>query len=161
MPRAPFQILVIPFIHLPDSNPRYALFRRVDNQLWQFIAGGGENNESPQQAASREAFEEAAIPATSPLIPLQSQHQIPTSAFPNNPWPPTLSHIPEHTFAIDLTPSPPSLPHPNPANIQLSAEHTHYRWHDYQTALNHLHWQSNRTALTELHTLLTSPQAIK
>jgi len=57
--RATFQVLVIPYI-LTNSEPEYAIFQTKQG-YWQFIAGGGEDNETHLQAAKRESFEEAAI----------------------------------------------------------------------------------------------------
>ena len=144
MPRAPFQILVIPF-HKNQNQIRYTIFRRSDNHHWQFIAGGGETSESPLQAAVRELHEEAAISPSTQLIALKSQADLPASIFSNTNWPANLKSIPEHTFAIDITNTP---------NITLSNEHSQYRSVDYQTALNLLYYPSNRTALRELDHLL-------
>ena len=51
--RAPFQILAIPY-KVVDSSIFYCVFHRSDFDQWQFIAGGGEDDESPVQAAKRE-----------------------------------------------------------------------------------------------------------
>ncbi|HEY2253948.1 MAG TPA: NUDIX domain-containing protein, partial [Planctomycetaceae bacterium] len=63
MPRAPFQVLVIPFRRIDGGSFVYALFRRqqATGGYWQWIAGGGEDDESPLEAARREALEEAGI----------------------------------------------------------------------------------------------------
>ena len=53
--RAPFQILAIPFRR--DVKPLYCVFRRSDHDQWQFIAGGGEDDETPYAAALREVGE--------------------------------------------------------------------------------------------------------
>lgn len=55
--RAPFQILAIPY-QIIDGSPRYCVFHRADHDQWQFIAGGGEDNETPLEAAKRETVEE-------------------------------------------------------------------------------------------------------
>jgi dATP pyrophosphohydrolase len=52
MPRAPFQIVVIPF-RVVGTQYEYAIFRRADHAVWQWIAGGGEDSESPLAAARR------------------------------------------------------------------------------------------------------------
>lgn len=51
--RAPFQILAIPY-KIIDGLPLYCVFHRADFDQWQFIAGGGEDDEMPLQAAIRE-----------------------------------------------------------------------------------------------------------
>ena len=48
--RAPFQILAIPY-RIVDGTPMYCVFHRADHDQWQFIAGGGEDNETPLAAA--------------------------------------------------------------------------------------------------------------
>ena len=40
----------------------YAIFQRSDGDYWQAIAGGGEEGETPEEAAKREIQEEAGIP---------------------------------------------------------------------------------------------------
>ena len=50
--RAPFQILAIPY-KIIDGLPLYCVFHRADFDQWQFIAGGGEDDEMPLQAAIR------------------------------------------------------------------------------------------------------------
>ncbi|HDL04546.1 MAG TPA: hypothetical protein ENH25_10500 [candidate division Zixibacteria bacterium] len=59
MARAPFQVLVIPYYKDENGNIVYAVFkRRPDNgDFWQPIAGGGEDDETPLQAACREDFD--------------------------------------------------------------------------------------------------------
>ena len=52
MPRAPFQVLVLPFRETDDGSIEYALFHRKDMDIWQWIAGGGEGEEIPLDASS-------------------------------------------------------------------------------------------------------------
>ena len=55
MSRAPFQVLALPYRITSDSVILYALFKREPStgSYWQGIAGGGENSESPLEAAKR------------------------------------------------------------------------------------------------------------
>ena len=55
--RAPFQVLVVPFRMIND-HPEYLLMRRGDLGVWQWVAGGGEDVETPLEAARRELEEE-------------------------------------------------------------------------------------------------------
>ena len=55
--RAPFQILALPY-RMNGEEPLYCIFRRADFDQWQFISGGGEDTESPMEAAIREILEE-------------------------------------------------------------------------------------------------------
>ena len=60
--RAPFQILAIPYRY-ENGIPYFCVLRRSDSDLWQFIAGGGEDKETPLEAAKREILEEGGIVA--------------------------------------------------------------------------------------------------
>ena len=44
--RAPFQILALPY-RMVDGAPYYCVFHRADHDQWQFVAGGGEDAETP------------------------------------------------------------------------------------------------------------------
>ena len=74
--RAPFQVLVLPYSE-DQGRITYAVFRRADAGYWQFIAGGGEGDEQPMEAARREAWEEAGIPRTASMFRLDSTNTVP------------------------------------------------------------------------------------
>ena len=57
--RAPFQILAIPYRVTPELQ--FCVFHRADIDQYQFVAGGGENDEKPVDAAIREICEETSI----------------------------------------------------------------------------------------------------
>lgn len=72
MARARYQVLVIPYC-IMDGQARFCVFRRNDLDIWQFIAGGGEDEDaSILESAKREAFEEAGIPVTCDYSPLDT-----------------------------------------------------------------------------------------
>ena len=73
--RAPFQILAIPY-KIVDGVPYYCVLHRADYDQWQFIAGGGEDNETPLEAAKRETWEESGIQAEN-MIELTSLSYLP------------------------------------------------------------------------------------
>ena len=58
--RAPFQVLIIPYRRTEDGL-RFCVFHRADRDIWQFVSGGGEDDETPPEAALRELFEETGI----------------------------------------------------------------------------------------------------
>ena len=60
MARAPYQVLVIPF-RKSKTQIFFCLLKRSDAGYWQFVAGGGEDKEAPEQAAIREATEELGL----------------------------------------------------------------------------------------------------
>jgi dATP pyrophosphohydrolase len=69
--RAPFQVLVLPFRRPAPGEIEFAVLRRADDANWQSVAGGGAVGESVVEAARREAFEEAGVPASASLYALR------------------------------------------------------------------------------------------
>ena len=147
MPRAPFQILVLPFRVVSAGVFEYALFKRRDLSYWQGIAGGGEDRETPLEAAKREALEEACIPASAVFYPLQTMTTVPVFHFSaRHLWPKDLYVIPNYCYAVDCS----------TIAFVLSYEHTDYKWVGYDEGYNLLHWENNKTALWELHERLSN-----
>ena len=143
--RAPFQVLVLPF-RLEGPNIQYAVFKRADAAYWQFIAGGGEGRELPIEAARREAFEESAIPMTTPLFPLASRNTVPVLELAGYlRWGPEVLVVPEYTFAVRIL----------DIELRIGKEHSEYCWTEYETCREMLHWDSNRNALHELNHRVT------
>jgi dATP pyrophosphohydrolase len=138
MPRAPFQILILPYRRTGERF-EYAVFRRSDNGIWQGIAGGGEDDETPGQTARRELLEEAGIEAEIELIALDSTAMIDAKAIGAYDFG-DITTVPEHAFAVNVS----------GYDISISHEHSEYRWVDFDMAMSMLHWQSNRSALREL-----------
>lgn len=142
MARAKYQVLVLPYKIL-GGRILYCILKRSDMDVWQFIAGGGEDGDaSPLAAAKREAYEEAHIPLGAGYNTLETTCSISTECFPKarQIWGETCLVIPEHCFAVKIT----------GAEIELSGEHTDFEWVDYQTAAQRLRYDSNKTALWEL-----------
>ena len=142
MPRAPFQVLVFPFRRDTEGEFEYAVFKRADAGYWQAIAGGGEDDEKPIEAARREAHEEAEISPASSYYPLDSLAHIPTYFFEERSfWPESTYVIPNHCFAVEL----PKI------DIVLSYEHSEFRWVTFKECEKLLYWEDNKTALWELN----------
>ena len=79
--RAKYQVLVIPY-HIENGNVKYCIFKRNDMKVWQFIAGGGEDeDETIIISAKREAYEEANIGMDCKYSVLDTQNSIPTYCF--------------------------------------------------------------------------------
>ena len=143
---APFQVLVLPFRVTPAGDVEFAIFRRGHVQCWQWIAGGGEGDESPEQAARREAFEEAGIHKRSRLVRLDSVASVPRTEFlDSSHWGSEIYVIPEHSFGVEVA----------KGDIVLSHEHTEYTWLPYDRARELLKWDSNKVALWELNQRLS------
>ena len=142
MPRAPFQVLILPFRRVKNSF-EFALFCRADNENWQGIAGGGEMGETPLEAAKREAFEEAGISSSDAnFTALDSICSVPVTNFrESSAWGDDLYVIPEYSFGVDCTQQ----------EIILSDEHAKFAWLSYSEAFQRFTYDSNRTALWELN----------
>jgi len=143
MGRAPFQVLVIPFIKC-DNKIKYCVFERKNPLCqYQFIAGGGKNAETPIEAAKRESVEEAQIRCDN-FIKLTSLCYIPTHIFSKKQrqeWGDDIFVIPEYAFAAEL----------KSEKITISDEHIDFHWSTYDEAITKLKWDSNKTALYELN----------
>jgi dATP pyrophosphohydrolase len=141
MARAPFQILILPF-RQAEGRPEYAVFSRADDECWQGIAGGGEDDETPLEAARREALEEAGVPPAARFVELQTRSSVPVTCFRESAgWGEELYVVTEHCYGVEM----------QSGDIQLSGEHRAYRWVDYDTALKLLTYDGNKTALWELN----------
>ena len=139
--RAPFQILAIPYRFL-CGKPLYCVLHRSDCDQWQFIAGGGENNETPTEAAIREIYEESGISAKN-VFPLTSMCYVRADCFSEKAranWTRDTYVIPEYSFAFECG-----------EDIRISDEHTELLWLTYSEATTKLEWDSNKTALYELN----------
>jgi dATP pyrophosphohydrolase len=138
--RAAFQVLVLPY-RQSAGRLQYALFRRADADYWQGVAGGGEADESPLQAARREAAEEAGLAGDSEFVALDAWATIPavyvTGEFSSGP---DVLVIPECAFGARV----------DDGELALSHEHTEYGWFTLDDAAKAVQWDSNRTALWEL-----------
>ena len=143
MSRAPFQVLVLPYRITPDNAVLYALFKREPStgSYWQGIAGGGEDSESPLEAAQRETLEEAGIDPSNEYTKLDSHAMIPVVNVCGFRWGDDVLVIPEYCFGVKV----------EEAKLLLSYEHTEYKWLSYSRAMEILHWDSNKGALWELN----------
>lgn len=143
--RAPFQVLVFPFIRLYD-HIEYAVFKRVDSHCWQGIAGGGEYEESPIDAARRESFEEAGVSYDSDYIKLDTISSIPVESVVGKfLWGRDTYVVNEHCFGVEVLDK----------DLSISSEHIDYKWMCYDDAIEYLKWDSNKTALWELNKRLS------
>ena len=143
--RAPFQILAIPYKY-QNGTHLYCILHRSDYDQWQFIAGGGEDKETPEEAAKREIFEEGGISVDN-VISLKSMCCVPVEIFPRRHlynWPDDMYVVPEYSFGFECV-----------DNLVLSHEHIELVWLPYEDAKKKLQWDSNKTALYELNCILS------
>jgi dATP pyrophosphohydrolase len=142
MARAPFQVLVYPYRKVGDTEYEYALLRRSDEGWWQAIAGGGEDNETPLEAARRETREETGIALDTLFLQLDTIEPVRVTEFRDNHfWGADIYVIPQYCFGVLV----------QDGQITLSHEHTDYQWLTYDEAYNLLKYDGNRTALWELN----------
>ena len=144
--RSPLQILAIPY-RMVAGTPFYCILKRSDSDYWQFVAGGGEDTETPVEAAKREIFEEVGVNVET-TIELTSMCYVQADIFKKRHlynWPRDLYVVPEYAFGFECN-----------DEIVISCEHTEYIWLSYEEARNKCKWDSNRTALYELNCILTS-----
>ncbi len=141
MARAPFQVLVYPYRKTKSGQIEYALLRRTDEGYWQAIAGGGEEQETPLEAAKRETYEESGIPPTSDFIQLDTIESVPVTEFRDSYlWGDDIYVIPQYCFGVTA----------QNMQIVISREHIDYKWLTYEEAHNLIKYDGNKTALWEL-----------
>ncbi len=147
--RAPFQILAIPY-RIKEDTVQYGVLHRADHDQWQFVAGGGEDSETPEKAARREILEECGIRVTE-ITALRAVACVPNTCFAGyhrEHWERDTYVIPEYSFGFACA-----------EDIVLSHEHTEIRWLTYEQARSILQWDSNKTALYELNCRLLGVDA--
>ena len=149
MARQPLQVIVIPFRESEEAGYQFAVFHRAEGSMWQFIAGGAEDGETAEQAARREAAEEAGIAGEARFFRLESRASVPRTAFSSaEHWPKDLLVVPERSFAVDATGQ----------ELVSSHEHDKVSWLSFEEAARVLTWDSNRVALWELNERLKARQ---
>ncbi|MSS71390.1 MAG: NUDIX pyrophosphatase [Candidatus Latescibacteria bacterium] len=135
--------MVFPYRIISDGKIEYAIFNRSDSveDFWQAISGGGEDDETPLEAARREAWEEAGISRDAPFLSLDSMATVPAIHFDcREVWGEDVYVITEYSFGVRV----------EDEALKLSHEHTEYRWLGYEGAKKLLKFDSNRNALWEL-----------
>ncbi len=142
--REPYQILSIPYRIVGDTT-LFCIFRRADSSYWQFIAGGGENGETPIEAAIRETAEEIGTKAKN-IKQLTCVAYVPAEVIAESKrqhWDKNTYVIPEYSFAFECNSDP-----------ILSNEHTKYKWLTYDEARKLLKWDSNKVAMYEIDSII-------
>ena len=141
--RAPFVALVYPYRKLSEGDFEYALFRRADLGIWQAVSGGGEDDESPEQAARREVFEETGLAGELDFLRLDTVNSIPVTHFSiSHIWGEKVYVIPQYCFGVAV---------PAGKKLVLSHEHTEMCWLQYPEAYEKTHFDDNKVALWELN----------
>ena len=141
MARTPFQVLVFPYRKLDSSEFEYAILRRADAGYWHVVAGGGEADETPMEAAKRETYEETGISEDSPFLQLDTVLPVPVTEFRDSYlWGNDIYVITQYCFGVLAEDS----------QIELSREHTEYKWVEYEEACRLIKYDGNKIELWEL-----------
>jgi dATP pyrophosphohydrolase len=142
MARAPFQVLIFPYRKNLQNQFEFALLKRADEGFWQGIAGGGEDVETPLEAARRETFEETGIDPSASFMKLDTIESVPVTAFKDSShWGRDVYVIPQFCFGVFASNN----------EIKKSQEHSAYDWFLYEQAHQILKFDGNKTALWELN----------
>jgi dATP pyrophosphohydrolase len=145
--RKAIQVIVFPYRVRESDLLEYAIFQRSDDpNIWQAIAGGSEDSETPIETARRETEEEASISQTSEFIELDSMSTIPVDLIRGFEWGSEVLVVPQYSFGVDAT----------GMEINLSDEHVNVEWCSFQKGTELLTFESNRLALWELNHRLTA-----
>lgn len=147
MARQPKQVHIFLF-RSGEKGFEYALFQRSDSPFcWQGICGGLEGDETLEEGARREIFEEAGIRDCLPLLRLESISYLPDHVFSDSEravWGEQMVVIPMYFFAMPFS-----------GEVQLSDEHTAIKWLPYDSAYSLICYQDQQIALYELHEKLS------
>ncbi|SHO56881.1 NUDIX hydrolase [Vibrio quintilis] len=136
--RAPFQVLVFPY-RRTEHGDEVLICRRADINVWQGVSGGGEDHESPSQAAIRELKEETGLSGKH-WQQLDAMCMLPRVMFKDHQtWQTHPFVIPEYALMVEVTSDP-----------VLSHEHSEYQWCNEAQATALLKFDSNRIAVWEI-----------
>ena len=142
MPRAPFNVSIYPTCEVGEGEFEYAILKRADAGFWQGASGGGEDDETPLEAAKRELLEETGIPPDTKLMRLDIVGQVPATAYRDSHlWGEDLYIVPQYYFAALL----------DHQSLTLSSEHLECRWLGFDEAHQLLKYDDAKTALWELN----------
>jgi len=123
-----------------DEKPVFLLLKRSENQIypgvWQCVTGKIEKNETPNDAALRELKEETGLVPSSMWTVDQVNHFF--EAEHNR-----MNLIP--VFGVEVE-SP---------NINLSLEHTEYKWCCVNDGIDLMMWNQQKQGLINFHQMLT------
>ena len=143
MARQPKQVHIFLYRNR-EKRFEYAIFQRADLPFcWQGVCGGLEDDETEEEGARRELFEEAGIEEKLPLYRLESISYLPSNIFSvkaQEIWGNNVVVVPMYFFVM-----------PFDGTIKLSHEHTAIKWLSYEEAYKLVYYTDQKTALYELN----------
>ena len=140
--RLPKQVLIIPY-RIINGKAEYCIFRRKDIEMWQWVSGGVEDfDKDIISSVKRELYEETTISDIENIIELEGFTKIPVvNIVKEFKWGENVFYSEEYSFAVNI----------NGKKIEISEEHSEYRWTSYDEAKSLLKYDSNKNALWELN----------
>ncbi|MEK4758103.1 NUDIX pyrophosphatase [Macrococcoides caseolyticum] len=137
--RSKYNILAVPY-NKKNGNISFCILKREDLNIWQFVAGGGEEFEQPLETAKREIKEEIGF-YPNYIQKLDTIGSVSVEFFKDfkDLWKEHIYVIPIYTFFFEIS----------NREIQLSNEHIDYKWVNYKQAFTYLHFDLDKTALWE------------
>lgn len=143
MARQPKQVHIYLF-RKRNNQWEYLIFHRADMPgCWQGVCGGLENEETPEEGARRELFEEVGVTDSLPLHPLESISYLPDNIFSPKAralWGKQTVVVPMYFFAMPFS-----------GEVTLSHEHSEVCWLPYEEAHNLIYFNDQKVALYELN----------
>lgn len=134
--KRPESVLVLVYT---EAGEVLLLCRRTPEDFWQSVTGSLEWDETPEQAARRELFEETGLMAGDALIDCQVINRFPILPAWRARYAPDVTENVEHVFRVAF-----------PARLAIRldpAEHREYRWLDRVSAANLASSYTNRDAI--------------
>ena len=137
--KRPESVLVVVYTH---SNEILALRRKKPDYFWQSVAGSLEWDETPEQAAKREVYEEVGLSDTNLMVNWHSHNEFLIYPMWRHRYAPGIISNKEHLFSLKLE---------APCSVVLDPrEHSEYCWLSLSQAMKQISSHTNRDAVVRL-----------
>jgi len=134
--KRPESVLVLVYTEAGDV---LLLRRRRPDDFWQSVTGSLEGDETPEQAARRELFEETGLAVSTGLVDCKITNRFPILPAWRPRYAPDVSHNTEYVFRLALT---------ERLTIRINPEeHSEYQWLDRVSAAALASSYTNREAI--------------
>ena len=135
--KRPESVLVVVYT---QDNEILALRRKHPNYFWQSVAGSLEWDETPEQAARRELYEETGLSDTDQLLNWHRCNEFLIYPIWRHRYAPGVISNKEHLFSLKIE---------APCRIVLDPrEHSEYRWLSLSEATTRISSHTNRDAVS-------------
>ena len=134
--KRPESVLVVVYT---EAGEVLMLRRRQPDDFWQSVTGSLEGDETPEQAARRELFEETGLAVSTGLVDCKITNRFPILPAWRPRYAPDVSHNTEYVFRLALT---------ERLTIRINPEeHSEYQWLDRVSAAALASSYTNREAI--------------